>query len=274
MVLSISSSSSSSMKSVSVIVRGILLCLLLTFVKCQVEVDPAIVIQNAERVIDISSQLVQITHKLKIENTGSSPAKYVLFTLEPHLKPHLSFIGATVGKEQKPLKTSVVTLKGDQKDAVAYRLDLPDALVKGKPVDVEVETVLTKYLQPFPTEITQKEKQFVKYVGNHYLYSPYTVTKQTTKVTLASKGIESFTKLKPFSQSDNILTFGPYENIPPFSVSELVIHYENNSPFLTVTKLERTIEVSHWGNIAVEEKIEIVHTGAKMKVFLNTLRKV
>lgn len=49
------------------------------------------------------------------------------------------------------------------------------------------------------------------------------------------------------------------------TVSELTVHYENNSPFLTVTKLERTIEVSHWGNIAVEEKIEIVHTGAKLK---------
>lgn len=43
------------------------------------------------------------------------------------------------------------------------------------------------------------------------------------------------------------------------------IHYENNSPFLTITKLLRVIEVSHWGNIAVEEYIDIRHTGAKLK---------
>lgn len=45
----------------------------------------------------------------------------------------------------------------------------------------------------------------------------------------------------------------------------MVIHYENNSPFLTVTRLERTIEVSHWGNIAVEETIDILHSGAVLK---------
>ena len=43
------------------------------------------------------------------------------------------------------------------------------------------------------------------------------------------------------------------------------LHYENNNPFLAVTKLMRVIEVSHWGNIAVEEHIEIRHTGAKLK---------
>lgn len=45
----------------------------------------------------------------------------------------------------------------------------------------------------------------------------------------------------------------------------MIIHYENNSPFLTVTRLERTIEISHWGNIAVEETIDIVHSGAELK---------
>lgn len=43
------------------------------------------------------------------------------------------------------------------------------------------------------------------------------------------------------------------------------MHYENQSPFLTVNTLERTIEVSHWGNIAVKEEIQMTHTGAKLK---------
>lgn len=45
----------------------------------------------------------------------------------------------------------------------------------------------------------------------------------------------------------------------------MAIHFENYTPFLTVTKLERVIEVSHWGNIAVEETIDIVHSGAALK---------
>lgn len=46
---------------------------------------------------------------------------------------------------------------------------------------------------------------------------------------------------------------------------ELFIHFENQSPFLTVNSLDRTIEVSHWGNIAVKESIQMTHTGAKLK---------
>lgn len=34
---------------------------------------------------------------------------------------------------------------------------------------------------------------------------------------------------------------------------------------MRVRKLERVIEVSHWGNIAVEEHIHIEHVGAKLK---------
>lgn len=43
------------------------------------------------------------------------------------------------------------------------------------------------------------------------------------------------------------------------------IHYENNAPFLTISSITRTIEVSHWGNIAVEETIDLRHTGAYLK---------
>ena len=45
----------------------------------------------------------------------------------------------------------------------------------------------------------------------------------------------------------------------------MTIHYENNAPFLTITSLERVIEVSHWGNIAVEETVDLKHGGAILK---------
>ena len=45
----------------------------------------------------------------------------------------------------------------------------------------------------------------------------------------------------------------------------MTVHFENNNPFLSVNNLVRTIEVSHWGNIAVEETIDLYHAGAKLK---------
>lgn len=44
----------------------------------------------------------------------------------------------------------------------------------------------------------------------------------------------------------------------------MIVHFENNNPFLVVTSLSRTIEVSMWGNIAVEEVVDIRHSGAKL----------
>ena len=43
------------------------------------------------------------------------------------------------------------------------------------------------------------------------------------------------------------------------------IHYENNNPFLVVTRIEREIELSMWGNIAITETIDIRHAGAALK---------
>jgi oligosaccharyltransferase complex subunit alpha (ribophorin I) len=226
----------------------------------------ALTVTSVERTVDIASQLVQVTHKIKLENTEKSPVKFFVFTIEPQLKAHLSFIGATTGKDSKQLTTTVGLLP-EKPEALSYQVAFPSSapLGAGSSIEVEVETVFTKYLQAFPEEITQKDKQLIKFIGNHYFYTPYKTTKQNTKVLLASRNVESFTKLKPFSQSDSTISFGPFENIAPLSYSECVVHYENNSPFLTVTKMVRTIEVSHWGNIAVEEHIDLLHTGAKLK---------
>lgn len=120
-------------------------------------------------------------------------------------------------------------------------------------------------MRPYPDEISQQDKQYVLFKGNHYYYSLYATKTQTTVVNLASEKTESYSQLKPTSKSDSSITYGPYENVKPFEQSELSVHFENNSPFLTVNNLQRTIEVSHWGNIAVEETVDMYHSGAKLK---------
>jgi hypothetical protein len=90
-------------------------------------------------------------------------------------------------------------------------------------LQVDVETTSTHILTPHPAFITQKEKQLVLYHGNHYFYSPYRVAKQTTVVNLGTRNIESYTKLKPVSQTDSTITYGPYENIPPYSVVSMYV---------------------------------------------------
>lgn len=228
-------------------------------------VDTNLSLKNVEKHIDLQSQLTKVTTRLVLEN-GSKDRhiRNFLFALESTQKTSLSYIAAYREPVRVELKLTETKVNTDP-DKTFYRIELKDPLPPGRTMSVEIETILTHELVPHPKEITQKEKQLVKYVGNIYLYSPYNIMKQTTTVSLPSRNIESYTSLKPVSQSDSMITYGPYEKLPPFSYKELNIHFENNNKFLTVTRLERSIEISHWGNIAVEEHIDLLHTGALLK---------
>lgn len=219
-----------------------------------------IVNKNVERTIDLTSQLVKITATITLENAGSEPTGNFLILLEPYTTGNLSYISVKDSVKDE-LKLTPVKLQKEE----GYTVSLKQPLAPGRTTTVELETIISKGIVPYPGSITQKEKQLVRYFGNHYFYSPYPTTKQTTVVTLGSRTIENYSKLKPVSQADSSLTYGPYNDIPAYSKDPMSVHYENNSPFLTVTRLERLIEISHWGNIAVEENVDILHIGAKLK---------
>ncbi|XP_041975854.1 dolichyl-diphosphooligosaccharide--protein glycosyltransferase subunit 1 [Aricia agestis] len=226
-------------------------------------ISPDIKIKNVDRYIDISSQLVKIVSKLTLENSGKTLLKSFLLTVEGDKKENLAFIGAKDSSGNE-LKLAATTVKGYD-NLKFWRVDLKEAINAAASAVITTESVFTKALLPYPTEITQQEDQLVKYNGNLYFFTPYQVASQKTSLVLNTKSVESFTKVKPFSQQDGTVSYGPYSNIGPFTEKELNAHYKNNSPFLTVTRIERLIEVSHWGNIAIEETIEVEHTGAKLK---------
>lgn len=250
----------------------IFICSLIAFASCkeakirQDSVNSDLILTNVDRKIDISTHLAKITSSITIENTGKASIGFFLYAVEPSLQDNLSYFGASVkGNEDKDSLTVGQTTVAGKGDKLFWRIQLPSALSSGKSITVDVDTTFSHALTPFPREITQAEKQFVVFTGNLYLFSPYKVTKQSTVVTTASSKIETYTKVKPFSQSETTITYGPYEDKETYSEAELKVHSENNTPFLTITSLERIIEVSHWGNIAVEEHIEVRHTGALLK---------
>ena len=115
------------------------------------------------------------------------------------------------------------------------QVELASALGSGRSVNVRVDQVFTHVLRPFPSSIGQSDKQLVVFEGNNYVYLPYNVKTQTTTVKLASSTVESHTKLKPTSISENVITYGPYTNVKPLSINDMKIHYENNSPFVAVS---------------------------------------
>ena len=99
-----------------------------------------------------------------------------------------------------------------------FRITFASSLRAGKEVTVNVDSFFTHALKPYPTQIAQAEKQYVQFFGNAYFFSPYKTKTQTTTINCASSTIESYTKtVKPVSQTDSSISYGPFENKEPFS---------------------------------------------------------
>ncbi|XP_063330700.1 dolichyl-diphosphooligosaccharide--protein glycosyltransferase subunit 1 [Pelmatolapia mariae] len=239
--------------------------LLLAALGPQVSAD-GLVNEDVKRTVDLSTHLAKITAEIVLSNQGNSAVHSFILAVEEGLAPHLAYIGASVkGDEEEDgtLELQQTTIQGQSGEF--YKVQLPSSLAAGAQLKTKVEMTFSHVLKPFPTHITQAERQLVIFQGDHYFYSPYPTRTQTTRVRLASKTAESYTKLGNPSKTDEIIEYGPFRDIAPFSKDTMKIHYENNTPFLTISSITRTIEVSHWGNIAVEETIDLRHTGAILK---------
>jgi len=229
-------------------------------------VNHEIVVDSIERSINLESQLVKITSKVTLTNNGKGAIKGFHYAVEESMAPHVAYIGATVGSSEKTyLRVNEVQVKDSPAGATLYRVELKKALSSSESVTVSVDLVLGKALELYPAEIVQREKQLVLLRGNHYAYLPYKCKTQTTTIQLPSNTVENYSKLKPVSQTENKITYGPYSNQEPYALDEMTVHYENNHPFLVVTKMERVVELSMWGNIAIEETIDVRHNGAALK---------
>lgn len=244
-----------------VIILKLLILTCLVGVNCASIVSTSLKIINVDRLLDISSQIVKVTNKITFENAGREVVANFIFTVDPKFVEDVAIIKARVSDLDVALTVTETII--DKKKAWSIQFENP--LEVGKSAVIDVYYSLIDYLVPYPTKITQNEKQYIKFIGNCYIYTPYPVSKVTTSIALGTKNVESYTKTEPASYSDSHILYGPYKDLLPYSVGEIEIHYENNSPFLIASKLERKIEVSHWGNIAVEEEITLEHTGAKLK---------
>lgn len=232
----------------------------------KVSISSALVNKDVQRKVDLTSSLARVISDITLENTGSSNVASFVLAVEPFHSESVSSVVASIlsGEDEEELTVEPAEVQGGPAGALFFEVILSKPLSPGKTLTVASKCTYTHVLEPFPAEIKQADKQLVRYSGNLHFYSPYKTVTQKTVVLLASATIESFTKTKPHTKSESTISYGPFEKKDEYSTAELKMHYENNTPFLAVTSMERVIEVSHWGNIAVEETYDVRHTGAKL----------
>lgn len=174
-----------------------------------VEINTNIHHKSVERNIDLTTQLVKVQYKITLEQSSKSAFNGEQYSLVvPYIeRQNLSYISITdsLKKDLKPVEEDAPGL-----DGVTYTVKVTSSTPS--PI-LYVDVVFTQSLHPAPAAIAQSERQLVQYHGNAYFFTPYKTVTQKTTFQLASKSIESFTTVKPTAQSDNKITYGPYENV-------------------------------------------------------------
>ncbi|KAI3459935.1 hypothetical protein Pfo_016598 [Paulownia fortunei] len=198
--------------------------------------------------IDLSSQIV--------ENNGVDAVSEILLPFPDHQAKNLAFLTVMTGEGKGKTKGSsdslpikVVNPEGMPPALTWYSVSLPKELGKGGSLTLEVKAVYTHMLRPFPEKITQAEIQLVAFQDSAHYLSPHAVK------------VQSLTNTKV---SGSEIKYDPYENLPPFSYSPIVVHYVNSNPFAVARELIREIEISHWGNVQVTENFNLIHAGAEI----------
>ncbi|KAL1540638.1 Dolichyl-diphosphooligosaccharide--protein glycosyltransferase subunit 1A [Salvia divinorum] len=231
-----------------------------------------LVISKLDRQIDLSSQIVRFTTSLKVENNGAEAVSKVLLPYPESQAKNLAFLSVTITEGKGKTKTSSDRLyvdvshpEGMPPSLTWYAVSLPKEVSKGGSLTLEVKAVFTHLLTPFPEKITQADAQLVAFQDSAHYLSPYAVKIQSLTVKLPEPKVESYTRLENTKFSGSEIKYGPYENIPPFSLPTIVVHFVSNKPFSVAQELVREIEISHWGNVQVTENYNLVHAGAELK---------
>lgn len=127
----------------------------------------------------------------------------------------------------------------------------------------------TNARRPYPGEISQLEKQRFLFEGETVRVStPYELKgEEVTEVVLPRGKIDILEDVPGVAISSNRVTAGPYK--APASREEaqalFKIQYDASFGIPLFKYVEREIEISHWGNIAVEEYFDLYNDGARLK---------
>ncbi|KAI3379545.1 hypothetical protein SNEBB_004424 [Seison nebaliae] len=212
--------------------------------------------------VDSSSHLTKVIYSITVNCVKSS--SIYNFQLPRSYSDRVAYLGAVFG-QKVDTENGLDVKRIERTDKSIYEISLGKTIMKDESFKMVIELILTELNDPLPQQIEQGEKQYMKLKFLLNFHSPYLTEKSKTIVELANDKILSFTKHPSNHKQGKKVTYGVYENVAALDEKQIEIHYENNSPFIVIDKMEREIELSHWGAINIREEIYIRHYGADMK---------
>ncbi|RKF79293.1 Dolichyl-diphosphooligosaccharide--protein glycosyltransferase subunit 1 [Golovinomyces cichoracearum] len=228
---------------------------------------------NLVHIISLEKNFPRETINAVIENVASSAQDeyYIPFKSE-----QMKAIGTLEVKNRNdlkkgPLAVQVVKVDSDR-EVQFYRVKLPKPLVPNAQMTLGITYSYLSSLTPKPRTIPQAGNQFLEYEFSAVAYSSYTTLNQKTEVKFINSNVPDYTKIPRTNDNNESptktgskLTYGPFRNIQSETIKPVKVRYQFTKPLIHISKLERDIEISHWGgNIAFEERYTLINKAANL----------
>ncbi|KHE89974.1 Ribophorin I [Neurospora crassa] len=236
---------------------------------------------NLVHIVSLEKNYVKESINVVIENIDTeAQSDYIL----PFANEQLSRLGGLEVRDRKNAESGPFVVEPVEFESFGpnqyVRIGLPTPLAPGAQQTLGITYYLLDAYKPLPASIKQEEQQFLSYSFSAYCPSVYTTSKQKTEVKFASTNIPDYTKLpgsgdvKEFPQKQGSkLVYGPFDEKPAGALEPVQVRFEFNKPVIHISRLERDIEVSHWGgNVAFEERYDLEHRGANLSSLFNRVK--
>ncbi|RKF73683.1 Dolichyl-diphosphooligosaccharide--protein glycosyltransferase subunit 1 [Golovinomyces cichoracearum] len=228
---------------------------------------------NLVHIISLEKNFPRETINAVIENVASSAQDeyYIPFKSE-----QMKAIGTLEVKDRNdldkgPLAVQVVKVDSER-EVQFYRVKLPKPLAPNAQMTLGITYSYLSSLTPKPRTIPQVGNQFLEYKFSAVAYSSYTTLNQKTEVKFINSNVPDYTKIPRTNDNNESptktgskLTYGPFRNIQSETIKPVKVRYQFTKPLIHISKLERDIEISHWGgNIAFEERYTLINKAANL----------
>ncbi|OJT10161.1 Dolichyl-diphosphooligosaccharide--protein glycosyltransferase subunit 1 [Trametes pubescens] len=232
------------------------------------------------RTVELGGALVHVTTTYAVKALEDGSSVYTL-ALGEQEHAHTSWLEAKLKGQAEVLPLEDFGYHPDS-GVFLYTVELPKALNTNGTANLVVETVQTHATFPWPQEAAQKDPQSLKYNAELFVISPYKTLVQRTKIRAPTTTVHSYTEPEDVAfttdavvtKAGATITYGPFHDIPASASQDFVdtkqkqvtVHYTYDHPVIEVKKLERAVEISHWGaNLNVDNTMVFYNAGPRLK---------
>lgn len=206
---------------------------------------------KVNRKVSLQQHYLVVDTSVTVKNSGDKPKSRVKLLPDPNL--------------QSKLSSFLVYQNGGSVwiDPESWEAQLAEPIAAGSSVDLKLEEIYTHVFTPLPEKIKQTGDQLMVYEGSLHHYSPYKTRREQVVFTFPAKKIMSHSP-DGGKKTGKTVTFSDFKDLEANQDQLFKAHYEANIQFLSTHYLFREVEVSHWGNVKVENKAIVKHQGAEL----------